>query len=44
LHRIRSGDQRITLTVPGKPAWAGIDPRNILIDLKVKDNVKKTSS
>lgn len=44
LHRIRSGDQRITVTVPGKPARAGIDPRNLLIDIKTSDNLKEITS
>jgi ABC-2 type transport system permease protein len=29
-HRIRSGQQTITVTVPRKPALAGIDPRHLL--------------
>ncbi len=29
-HRIRSGEQTITVTVPGKPARAGIDPYHLL--------------
>jgi hypothetical protein len=29
---------RITVTVPKKPARAGIDPRNLLIDVEVDDN------
>jgi hypothetical protein len=37
-HRIRRGQQTITLTVPGKPTRAGIDPNHLLIDLKVHDN------
>ncbi|HSJ77024.1 MAG TPA: M1 family aminopeptidase, partial [Gemmatimonadales bacterium] len=41
MHRIRSGDQRITVTVPGKPAQAGIDPRNLLIDVKPADNLRE---
>jgi ABC-type transport system involved in multi-copper enzyme maturation permease subunit len=40
-HRIRTGPQTITLTVPGKPASAGIDPRKLLIDLKLMDNSRK---
>jgi hypothetical protein len=40
LHRIRSGDARITVTVPKKPAQAGIDPRNLLVDVVPKDNVR----
>jgi hypothetical protein len=38
MHRIRSGEQRITLTVPREPARAGIDPRNLLIDVEPDDN------
>jgi ABC-2 type transport system permease protein len=37
-HRICTGKQTITLTVPSKPTRAGIDPNNLLIDLKVHDN------
>ncbi|PRY07277.1 peptidase M1-like protein [Pontibacter ummariensis] len=37
-HRINSAKQRITVTVPGKPAFAGIDPNNLLIDWEIKDN------
>lgn len=40
-HRIRSGEQTITVTVPGKPADAGIDPYHVLIDLEPFDNVEK---
>lgn len=40
MHRIRSGEQRIVLTVPRRPAEAGIDPRHLLIDTKVDDNLK----
>jgi aminopeptidase N len=39
-HRIRSGKQTITVTVPRKPARAGIDPNYLLIDLKADDNIK----
>jgi hypothetical protein len=38
-HRIRSGKQTIKVAVAGKPARAGIDPYNLLIDLKTDDNV-----
>jgi aminopeptidase N len=38
-HRIRSGGQTIRITVTGKPARAGIDPRNALIDRKRDDNI-----
>jgi hypothetical protein len=40
MHRVRSGEQRITVTVPMMPARAGIDPRGLLIDAKMDDNVK----
>ena len=38
-HRIRSGEQTITVIVPRQPARAGIDPRHELIDRNVVDNV-----
>jgi hypothetical protein len=38
-HRIRSGGQSITVTVPNKPVRAGLDPNYLLIDLKTDDNV-----
>jgi ABC-2 type transport system permease protein len=41
MHRLRSGEHRITGTVPGKPARAGIDPRNLLIDVEGNDNLKE---
>jgi hypothetical protein len=44
MHRIRSGEQRIVLTVPRRPAEAGIDPRHLLIDTKVDDNLKSVSA
>lgn len=37
-HRIRSGRQTITVTVPQKPASASIDPRHLLSDLGETDN------
>ncbi len=40
-HRIRSGEQTITVTVPRKPIQAGIDPNRLLIDLQMGDNVEK---
>ncbi len=40
-HRIRSGPQAITVTVPGKPSDAGIDPYLLLIDLEWFDNVEE---
>jgi len=39
MHRVRTGMQTITLIVPRKPASAGIDPRNLLIDAEPDDNV-----
>jgi ABC-2 type transport system permease protein len=44
-HRIRSGDQTITLTVNGKPVLAGIDPHHLL-DWEEKeddDNIEEVS-
>jgi ABC-2 type transport system permease protein len=39
--RIRSGKQTITVTVPQKPARAGIDPRHLLSDLgETDDNIR----
>jgi ABC-2 type transport system permease protein len=40
-HRIRTGRQTITVTVPKKPADAGVDPYLLLIDLERFDNVEK---
>jgi ABC-type transport system involved in multi-copper enzyme maturation permease subunit len=40
-HRIRAGKQTLTLTVPGKPSDAGIDPYHLLIDLEPFDNVEQ---
>jgi hypothetical protein len=37
-HRIRSGEQSITVTVPKEPVQAGIDPRRLLIDTEGDDN------
>ena len=39
-HRIRSGQQTITMKVPRKPTRAGIDPENLLIDLDTENNIK----
>ena len=39
-HRIRSGQQTITVTAPRKPTRAGIDPKNLLIDLDTENNIK----
>ena len=41
MHRIHSGRQTITVTVPRKPSDAGIDPYVVLIDLERFDNVEK---
>ena len=38
-HRVRSGAQRITVTVPRQPARAGIDPRRLLFDVEGEDHV-----
>jgi hypothetical protein len=40
MHRITSGDQRITVIVPERPARAGIDPRHLLIDGNPADNAR----
>ncbi len=40
MHRIRSGKQQISVIVSGKPVQAGIDPRNLLIDVVMDDNIK----
>ena len=42
-HRIRSGEQTITVTVPRKPARAGIDLYHLLIDGEMGDNVEEVS-
>ena len=42
-HRIRSGEQRIVVTVPQEPARAGIDPRGLLLDPKSSDDVQPVS-
>jgi ABC-type transport system involved in multi-copper enzyme maturation permease subunit len=38
-HRIRSGKQTITVTVPSKPTRTGIDPRFLLVDWETEDNI-----
>lgn len=43
MHRLGGGQQTITVTVPEKPALAGIDPSQLLIDLKLFDNIKKVN-
>ena len=32
---------RITVMVADKPAWAGIDPRNLLIEVEGDDNLEE---
>jgi len=39
-HRFTPGDHTIDIIVKGKPAWAGIDPYNKLIDRNLDDNIK----
>ncbi|HEU4452852.1 MAG TPA: hypothetical protein VFR81_07315, partial [Longimicrobium sp.] len=43
-HRIRSGPQTITVTVPKKPSDAGIDPYLVLIDTERFDNVEEVEA
>ncbi|MBJ6110323.1 ABC transporter permease [Hymenobacter sp. BT523] len=38
-HRIRSGRQQLTVTVPRKPARAGIDPNHLLFDGGMDNNI-----
>jgi ABC-2 type transport system permease protein len=40
MQRIRTGRQRITLTVPIRPVRAAIDPRHLLIDLDGPNNAQ----
>jgi ABC-type transport system involved in multi-copper enzyme maturation permease subunit len=40
-HRILSGRQTITVSVPSEPANAGIDPNYLLIDVNMNDNIRK---
>ena len=39
MHRIRSGKQTITVTVPVEPAGVGIDPYHLLIDPATDNNI-----
>ncbi len=39
VHRLQTGPQTVTITVPRRPARAGIDPRHLLIDVRPGDNV-----
>ncbi|HYH13624.1 MAG TPA: M1 family aminopeptidase, partial [Flavisolibacter sp.] len=38
LHRIRSGEQILKVTVPRKPVRGGIDPNYLMIDIRRDDN------
>jgi ABC-type transport system involved in multi-copper enzyme maturation permease subunit len=40
-HRVRAGAQTITVTVPRRPARAGIDPSHLLIDPEAGDNTRE---
>lgn len=40
MHYLNTAQQTITVTVPEKPALAGIDPNHLLIDWKMDDNLK----
>lgn len=42
-HKIRDGENKISVRVTGLPAKAGIDPRNVLIDRNSKDNIMNIS-
>ncbi|HLM66596.1 MAG TPA: hypothetical protein VK358_03670, partial [Longimicrobium sp.] len=44
MHRIRSGGQTIVVTVPRRPARAGIDPHHLLIDPERSDNVREVET
>jgi len=44
MHRIRSTEQTITLTVPRRPARAGIVPWYLLIDWETGDNVERVKN
>lgn len=41
MHRISSTEQTTTVTVPRRPARAGIDPYHVVIDLETDDNVEE---
>lgn len=43
-HRVRSGRQTVTVTVPRKPVRGGIDPNHLLIDLETEDNLEEVSA
>ena len=42
--RIHSGVNRIVVKVSEQPAEAGIDPRNLLIDTELQDNVRQVKA
>ncbi|MEJ8801965.1 ABC transporter permease/M1 family aminopeptidase [Pontibacter sp. H249] len=42
-HHIRSGKQTIVVELPHKPAYAGIDPNHLLMDLKRLNNSSEVS-
>ncbi len=44
MHRIKHGAQQITVLVNAKPARAGIDPRNLLIETEPGDNMTAVTS
>ncbi|SIT81835.1 ABC transporter permease/M1 family aminopeptidase [Pontibacter indicus] len=41
MHRVRSGEQLIKMTVPRKPESGGIDPNKLMIDLRLDDNMRQ---
>ena len=43
-HRVRSGSQQLTITVPARPNIVGVDPRNLLIDTQIDNNIKVVKS
>ena len=43
MHRVKPGEQRISVVVSARPTKAGIDPRNLLIDADPTDNMKDIS-
>ena len=41
MHRIRSGEQILKVSVPRKPTSGGIDPNYLMIDVRLEDNIKE---
>lgn len=39
MHRIRSGEQTLKFNLPQKPDSGGIDPNNLMIDIRIDDNI-----